>query len=89
MLASDAREEWDGNIMPDPRVMHFWDGEMQVAEWFAEQVEGYRGASWDVYFLYGPDAKWQSIPSPLEGSGGTIIAERKALEMQVRTLLAK
>ena len=89
MLGGDAREEWDGNTMPDPRVMHFWDGESLVGQWFAEQVEGYRGVSWDVYYLYGPDAKWESIPSPLVGSGGTIIDKRQVLKMQIDYLLEK
>ena len=89
MLAGDAREEWDGNSMPDPRVTHFWDGERQVGGWFAEQVEGYRGVSWDTYYLYGPQASWETIPFPLVGSGGTIIQMRKQLEMQAQTLLQK
>ena len=75
--------------MPDHRVMHFWDGEAQVGQWFAERVEGYRGISWDTYYLYGPDATWKSIPSHLVGSGGTIYAKRAALKMQISTLLEK
>ena len=89
MLAGDAREEWDGNTMPDPRVIHFWDGDRQVGEWFAEEVEGYRGVSWDTYYLYGPDAKWETTPSPLVGSSGTIIQEREQLEMQIQDLFGK
>jgi hypothetical protein len=89
MLAGDAREEWDGNTIPDPRVTHFWDGETQVGQWFAEVVEGYRGVSWDTYYLYGPDAKWETIPSPLVASGGTIYGEREALKMQLSTLLER
>lgn len=75
--------------MPDPRVIHFWDSEMQVGEWFAEKVEGYRGVSWDTYFLYGPDAQWETVPSPLAGSGGTIYGERETLKMQISLLLEK
>jgi hypothetical protein len=89
MLGGDAREEWDGTTMPDPRVIHFWDGETRVGQWFANEVEGYRGVSWDVYYLYGPDATWNTIPSPLVGLGGTIYSEREQLETQVRTLLEK
>ena len=89
MLGGDARERWDGTTMLDTRVTHFWDGERQVGEWFATEVEGYRGVSWDAYYLYGPDAKWETVPSPLVGSGGTIYAQREALKMQVNTLLEK
>jgi hypothetical protein len=89
MLASDAREKWNGNTMPDARVIHFWDGNLQVGQWFAKEVEGYRGVSWDVYYLYGQDATWETIPSPLIASGRTIFGERNALKMQVSTVLEK
>jgi hypothetical protein len=89
MLWSDAREKWNGNTMPDTRVIHFWDGDLQAGEWFARQVDGYEGVAWDVYYLYGPDATWETIPSPLVGSAGTIYGERETLEMQVRSLFEK
>jgi hypothetical protein len=75
--------------MPDARVIHYWDGDRKVGEWFAENVDGYEGIAWDTYYLYGPDADWEPIPSPLVASGGTIYSERDTLEMQVRTLLEK
>ena len=87
MLGGDAREKWNGTTMPDPRVTHFWDGELQIGQWFAEQVEGYRGVSWDAYYLYGPDSKWETVPSHLLGSGGTIYDKRETLKMQVSTLV--
>ena len=89
MLRSDAREEWNGTTMPDPRVMHFWDGETAIGQWFAEQVEGYRGISWDAYYVYGPDATWEDIPSSLVASGGTIYAERETLRTQLNALLGE
>ena len=73
--------------MPDSRVIHFWDGKLHVGQWFAEQVEGYRGVSWDAYYLYGPDAEWETVPSHLVGSGSTIYAERETLRVQLTTLL--
>jgi hypothetical protein len=75
--------------MTDARVIHYWDGDRKVGEWFAENVDGYEGIAWDTYYLYGPDADWETIPSPLVASGGTIYSERDTLEMQVRTLLEK
>lgn len=89
MLGGDAREEWDGTIMPDTRITHYWDGELQAGQWFAKEVEGYRGVSWDTYYLYGPDAVWATIPSQLVGSGGTIYAKRETLKKQLTTLLEK
>jgi hypothetical protein len=87
MLRGDAREEWNGNTMPDPRVMHFWDDEAEIGQWFAKQVDGYEGIAWDAYYLYGPDATWEAVPSPLVDSGSTIYSERQTLKMQVSTLV--
>jgi hypothetical protein len=89
MLASDARETWDGNTLPDTRVAHFWDGEAQVGKWFAEQVDGYRGVAWDVYYLYGPEATWETVPPSLIDSGGTVYSERERLRQQVITALER
>lgn len=87
MLWGDAREQWNGTTMPDKRVIHYWDGETVVGQWFAEKVEGYQGVSWDAYYLYGPDATWDSVPSPLIGSGSTIYGERETLKTQLGSLI--
>jgi len=89
MLWGDAREMWNGTNMPDARVLHFWDGEHVIGQWFAKQVDGYDGIAWDVYYLYGPDATWETIPLPLAGSGSTIYGEREALNIKVTALLEK
>ena len=75
--------------MPDNRVLHFWDGDGQIGEWFARHVDGYEGVAWDVYYLYGSEAGWETVPSPLVSSGGTIYSEREVLEIQVRSLLGE
>lgn len=77
----------NGTTMPDPRVTHFWDGETQVGQWFAEEVERYRGVSWDTYYLYGPEAKWDTVPPSLASSGGTIYHERETLRTQLSIVL--
>jgi hypothetical protein len=89
MLPSITSDKWDATIMPDPRVKHFWDGELDAARWFAKQVDGYEGVAWDMYYLYGPEAVWKSVPAPLAGSGGTIYRERELLMTQVSALLGK
>lgn len=80
---------WNGNNMPDPRVTHFWDGEHVIGQWFAKEIDGYEGIAWDAYYLYGPQATWEIIPSPLAASGGTIYDERERLAAQARALLDK
>jgi hypothetical protein len=87
MLWTDNRRWWNGTNMPDRRVTHYWDGDRKVGQWFASQVDGYEGVSWDSYYLYGPAATWDAVPSPLAGSGGTIHAEGNTLEAQIRALL--
>ena len=87
MLWSDSRQMWDGRTMPDPRVLHFWDGDFVVGNWFAKEVEGWNGTAWDVYYLYGPDANWDTIPQPLLGSGGDIINQREKLHSEIEPLL--
>jgi hypothetical protein len=62
---SDVRSAWDENVMPDARVTHYWDEERLVGQWLAEHTSADRdgmiyGAYWDRYFLYSPDATWES-----------------------------
>ena len=87
MLAGDSREGWDGGGLIDPRVVHFWDEQKVVGNWFAAQVTQSHGTDWDVYFLYGPQARWDSQPSPLISSGGTIIGKRTQLQASIAPLL--
>jgi hypothetical protein len=89
MLWTDSRGMWDGNNLSDSRVLHYWDGERVIGRWFARNIDGYDGISWDAYYLYGPDATWKTRPSPLLGSGGTIYSERTMLMMKVSSLLKK
>ena len=87
MLGGDSRDDWNGRNMPDRRVLHFWDGEYLAGQWFARQVDGYNGIAWDVYYLYGPDATWETVPSDLIGSGGTIYGSRQQLQAQLLRLM--
>ena len=87
MLGGDSREDWNGTIMPDARVMHLWDGELIAGQWFAREIDGFEGISWDVYYLFGPDATWETVPSPLIGTGRTIYGEREMLKRQFGTLM--
>jgi len=89
MLGGDSRDDWDARSMLDPRVVHFWDGDLKAGQWFASEVDGYQGIAWDVYYLYGPDATWQTVPSQLAGSGGTIYHERDQLKRALLALLGK
>ena len=91
VLSGDDRSEWDPELMPDPRVVHYWDSERAVAEWFPQQ-EAYKSLTfgpfaWDRYFLYGPEAVWTDIPAPLVSSGRPVISKRKRLEKALLALI--
>jgi len=74
-------------VLPDPRVVHYWDGAAATSDWFAENVEHSSAPAWDVYYLYGPDATWTVVPGPLISSGGTIIGRSAELSDAITPLL--
>lgn len=88
MLAGDRRSAWDPDLMPDPRVEHYWDADWAAGRWFAEKVLGFEGIAWDVYFLYGPEADWADAPAPLISSGFTVIGKSDQLFNDITPLLA-
>jgi hypothetical protein len=73
----------------DPRVLHYWDGSALTSRWFANNVEHSSFPAWDVYYLYGPDASWQTIPQPLVSTGATVIGQSSALQDAIEPLLAR
>ena len=91
MLVGDDRSTVDLDLMPDPRVIHYWDGERLLGTWLPQQ-EGYESITfgpiaWDTFFLYGPEAEWNEIPDPPLLSGRTIINKRGDLERNLLPLL--
>jgi len=91
MLVGDDRSAVDTDLMTDPRVIHYWDGERLLGTWFPQQEE-YKSVTfgpiaWDTYFLYGPDAKWGDVPEPLVTFGRTLIGKSGNLEKSLRPLL--
>ena len=87
MIPLDARWRWDDRVMTDPRVTHLWDEEKIVGQWFAEHVEDYDGIVWDIYYLYGSEADWATIPQPLISSGYTVLERREELQAHLLSLL--
>ena len=87
MLFGDHRLRWDGAGLTDPRVVHLWDEQKLTGTWFAERVDHSAGIAWDVYYLYGPGARWDEEPAPLAGSGRTITARRTQLASSIAPML--
>jgi hypothetical protein len=51
-------------LVPDERATHYWDGAGYTMAAF-RNVLGISEDVWDVYLLYGPDARWDGAVPPL------------------------
>jgi hypothetical protein len=68
-------------IFTDSRTAQYWDGKGSTTRSY-QKVLGLQKPAWDVYLIYGPDAKWEgdTPPAPiywmhqLRGVGKTINA---------------
>jgi len=80
VLATDHRSRWDDSLLTDDRVVHLWDEKREVGQWYAKQgIYPYGNTAWDIYFLYGPDARWDESPEPTVSYGFTIIVQSQQL----------
>jgi hypothetical protein len=86
-LGGERRSNWDSAVLPDARVLHFWDASRFAGPWFAKIVHGDDGYMWDTYLLYGPNATWDTAPGPLIASGGTILDTGPQLRDKLASLL--
>ena len=89
LVRGDARDQWDPELLNDPRVSYFWDEERLSGNWFSEHISGQQPLSWDSYFLYGPGATWsdEGISEPVVSTGYTIISKAGQLDMDLARLL--
>ena len=83
-LPTDSRAEWDGSVLADRRVDHFWDPDRVVREALAAQGDAQESrAHLDQFFVFGPEANWAGSPSGLLETGRSILGRsdevRKAL----------
>ncbi len=86
-LTFDARDQWDGGGLSDPRVIHLWDQQDLVGDWFVAHLPGNQANDWDAYWLFGSTATWTTQPPPLISSGSTVIGEKDALAQGIVPLL--
>jgi hypothetical protein len=87
MLPGDTRALTDLQVLNDRRVTNYWDEPKALGRWYGEHVTGSGRIEWDVYFLYGPDARWTDVPGPQLSSGGPVIGSSEDLGSAVRPLL--
>jgi hypothetical protein len=78
---------WE-QVLPDPRVLQYWDGVSLASRWFAKNVQHSSLPVLDSYFLYGPGARWASTPGPLVSSGSSVIGRASDLKAAITALLA-
>lgn len=86
-LPTDKRSSWKDYIVLDSRAMHYWDRDNAVSDWFSTHIEGYEGIDWDIFYLFGPDARWEDAPAPLVSAGRPIINEREKLQKHIEPML--
>ena len=88
VLAGDSRLFLDTRVLADPRVTYYWDERKITGRWFSDHVTGGMGITWDAYFLYGPDARWDEQPGPLvSASNGAVIGSTDQLMASIRPFL--
>ena len=73
--------------MTDRRVVHLWDQQDLLGNWFVNQLPGYQGSTWDAYLLFDKDAKWTSQFPTLVGSGSSVIDQKDALAQSILPML--
>lgn len=86
-LPFDARDQWDGGGLIDPRVVHLWDQQDLVGDWFVAHLPDDQAGDWDAYLLFGPTATWTAQPPPLISSGGPVIKTNDDLARSIAPLL--
>jgi len=89
VLPGDSRRLLDTRVLNDPRVSYFWDQEKVIGRWFSEHVTNWRGLTWDAYFLYGPEARWNQQLGPLvsRSSASSVIAASSQLQQAIQPFL--
>lgn len=78
-------------LLPDSRVLHFWDPARLSGVFFKKNVAPDISSSvaWDMFFLYDENAKWDEIPSPLIDMGRTVIATSGSLGFEFGELMKR
>src|SRR5687767_8228516 len=67
------------DVLTDARVMHFRDQDKIAGKWFAA-LNGNPGMTYDLYYVFGPDARWDDAPAPMLLGGATVITDTAEIE---------
>jgi len=93
MLPTDSRFTRRESLLADPRVVHLWDRDKAVGRWFATyrgpQNDCFMGdVAWDLFYLFGPDARWGERPDSLVACAGPVIEQSGKLADAIRPFVA-
>lgn len=98
LLGVDNREaaETRTGEFTDKRLSYFWDGDKLTGRLW-QQTLGLKDVAWDVYFLYGADARWEEAPSLPDfwmhqlslAQGKASVLNEKEFETKAREMLGK
>ena len=84
VLAGDANPEV-ADLLVDDRAMHFWDGERKLGYAVGRRLgHSPTELAWDIFLVYGPEAKWGDKPSAV---GSPVISESGELGRALRPYL--
>lgn len=75
-------------LLPDKRVVHYWDQPKDVGRWFYGLVPTTtKGViEWDAFYLYDKGSVWTDRPTELLTWGRPILNDRRKLSAQVAQL---
>ncbi len=93
MLPTDSRFTRRESLLADPRVVHLWDRDKAVGRWFATyrgpQNDCFMGeVAWDLFYLFGADARWGERPDSLVACAGPVIEQSGKLAHAIRPFVA-
>jgi hypothetical protein len=83
-----SRDNIDANLFGDERVKTYWDQGELAGLAIADDVQAFEWIPWDVYTLYGPDARWKDGPPDPADWGAPVIAKTDSLGESVEELVA-
>lgn len=82
-----SRAAINPSVLPDSRVTYLWDSNAISSTWLSRHVTHQLGPTWDYYLLFGPRARWGTIPGPVISQGGPVIATSGDLQTAIQPLL--
>ena len=77
VLGPDSASQVDTSLLDDPRVIHYWDSGGDVSAFLTRHADQLDlpedGLFWDAYLLFGPDSRWEAVPTRLVGWGAPVV----------------